>query len=102
MEENDKAKKGVTSFGDGFMEKATKHIEEEKALSKVTSKEVPAAKRCYNQDPNNLCRFLEKGTPAWYSGRKHQHQHLYSQHHNSKQGQDPKQQARSFKTKQYQ
>ena len=84
MEEG-KGKKSATLFGESFMEKATKRMEEEKALTKFTTtqKKVPAAKRCkYAQDPSDLHRFLEKGAPAQYRSRKHQHQQLYGQGYN--------------------
>ena len=66
--------KGKTLFGGGFLEKATKRIEEEKALAKVAGagrKPPPPAKRrrLDNKDPNDLRRFLEKGAPARYGGR---------------------------------
>ena len=86
MEEDTKGKKNVTLFGGGFMEKATKRMEEEKASS-GTQREAPSAKRRrYAQDPTDLHHFLEKGIPAQYSGRKHQRQQLYSWNHNPKQG----------------
>lgn len=93
MEEDGKGKKGVTLFGGGFMEKATKRIEDEKALSKVTGtqRETPPAKRQrYSQDPTDLRRFLDKSAPTRYSGGKFQRQQLYSQNRNPKGGQDRK------------
>ena len=93
MEEDSKGKKGATLFGGGFMEKANKRIEDEKALSKVTGtqRETPSAKcQRYSQDPTDLHRFLNKGATAQYGGRKHQCQQLYSQNHNPKGGQNHK------------
>ena len=93
LEEEDKGQKGTTLFGGGFLEKATKRVEEDKALAKVTGgpKDTPSAKRRkYSQDPRDLRRFLDKGTPAWYSGGKQQRQQLYNRYHNSRGGQNSK------------
>lgn len=57
-------------FGGGLLEKATKRV---KTLAKVTGrlKDTLSAKRCkYSQDPRDLRCFLDKGTPAQYSGGK--------------------------------
>jgi len=97
--EDTKENKSATLFGEGFMEKAAKRMEEEKTLSKFTSspKEMPVAKRRkYLQD---LCHFLEKGAPAQYGSRRYQHQQPHNQNHNwnrsYKQPQpQPQQQAR--------
>ena len=68
--------KGKTLFGGGFLEKATKRIEEEKLLAKVAGagcKPPPAkSSRQDNKDPNNLHRFwrtaplqdIAAGTPG--------------------------------------
>ena len=78
-EEGDK-KKGTTLFGSGFLERASKRMEEEKALAKVTGSRPPRRKRQRTtQDPNDLRRFLERGAPARYGGRKPQRQQPYSQ-----------------------
>ena len=92
LEEEGKDKKGTTLFGGGFLEKATKRVEEDKALAKVTggSKEIPSAKqRQYSQDLKDLCRFLDKGAPALYGSGKQQRQQLYSRDHNPKGGWNP-------------
>ena len=68
--EEGKGKKSATLFGESFMEKATKRMEEEKALTKFTTtqKKVPAAKRCkYAQDPSGegcACTVWQRETPA--------------------------------------
>ena len=60
--------KGKTLFGGGFLEKATKRIEEEKALAKVAGagRKPPPAKqrRLDNKDPNDLRRFFGEGYPC--------------------------------------
>lgn len=60
MEEDDIGKKRATLFGGGFMEKATKRIEDEKALSKVTNtqREIPSSKhQHYSKDATDLLCF---------------------------------------------
>ena len=75
--------KGKTLFGGGFLEKATKRIEEEKALAKVAGagRNPPPAKRLRqdNKDPNDLRRFLENGAPARYGGRRSGRRQPYPQ-----------------------
>ena len=100
LEEEGKDKKGTTLFGGGFLEKATKKVEEDKALAKVTggSKEIPSAKRRrYSQDPKDLRHFLDKGAPARYGGGKQQRQQLYSRDHNPKGSRNPKFPQQQFK-----
>ena len=69
-EENQEKVKETTLFGGGFIEKATKRIEEQKALAKVVgTRNVPPYKRQQSRDPNDLHRFLQKGAPAKCGGR---------------------------------
>jgi len=102
----DKKEKSATLFGDSFMEKAAKRIEEEKTLAKFTNspKEPPPPKRRkYTQDPTDLRRFLEKGAPAQYGSRKHQRQQPYNHNQNRKQNfkrSQPQQQFRPPNKKQ--
>ena len=74
-------KKETTLFVGGFLERAAKRLEDEKALAKVTGARhggVPPPKRQRpGQDPNDLRRFLEKGAPAKYGGRNPQCQQPY-------------------------
>lgn len=53
-------------FGPGFLEKASKKLEADKALAKVTTS--PARKRRCLEECGNLRRFLSKGTPSKYGG----------------------------------
>ena len=73
MEDTESEKKETTLFGGGFLEKAAKRLEEEKVLAKVIGARhggSPLSKcQCPGQDPNDLRRCLEKGTPAMYSSR---------------------------------
>jgi len=67
LEGDGKGKKSATLFGESFMEKAAKRMEDEKTLAKFTSsqKEAPALKcHKYTQNPSDLRRFLERGAPA--------------------------------------
>lgn len=82
-EDTDKGKE-PTLFRGGFLEKATKRMEEEKALAKVSGGRhsggaPPAKRRRPDQDPNDLRRFLEKGAPAKYGGRNQRRQQPYFQ-----------------------
>ena len=95
--EDTKKEKGATLFGENFVEKAA---EEENAWAKFTSspKESPVPKRRkYTQNPTDLRRFLEKGTPVQHGGRKFQRQQPYNQAHNRTQSfkrPQPQQQTR--------
>ena len=69
-------------FGTGFLEKAAKRLEDEKALAKVTGTRQgpPLAKRHkQDRDPNDLRRFLESGAPAKHGGRNTGRQQPYPQ-----------------------
>lgn len=55
-------------FGPGFLEKASKKIETQKALAKVSA-EQPSRKRSWDNDKSDLRRFLSKGAPAKYGSR---------------------------------
>ena len=79
-EDPEDGKKESTLFGGGFLERAAKRLEEEKTLVKVTGNKTgmkPQQKR--QQDPNDLRRFLEKGPPAKYGGRRTQRHKPYTQ-----------------------
>ena len=70
LQEDAKEYKESTLFGGGFLERAAKRLEEEKALVKVTGAKPggnPPPKR--QRDPNDLRRFLERGAPARYGSR---------------------------------
>ena len=79
-EEYDKRESNL--FESGFLEKATKRLEAEKALSKVTSQGRgggPPPKRArFENDRNDLRSFLSRGAPAQYGSRKVQRQQPYS------------------------
>ena len=72
----------ATLFSGGFLEKATKRMEEEKALAKVSrstygSKQPVPKRHRPDRDPNDLRRFLEKGAPARYRSRNQRRQKPY-------------------------
>ena len=70
------AKRESNLFGPGFLEKASKKLESEKALSRVAGlgggSEPPAKRTRYANDKNDLRSFLSKGAPASYGGRQQQ------------------------------
>lgn len=76
------SKRESNLFGPGFLEKASKRLEAEKTLSKVTAQGrgggPPPKKGHYENDKNDLRSFLAKGAPARYGGRKNQRQQPYS------------------------
>jgi len=55
-------------FGPGFLEKASKRLESEKAIEKV-SEGGPSRKRKPENDGGDLRRFLSRGAPAKHGGR---------------------------------
>jgi len=77
-EDGEEEKKETTLFGGGFLERASKRMEDEKTLAKVTGSKPPPQKRCRTQDPNDLRRFLDRGAPAKYGSRNPQRQQPYS------------------------
>ena len=80
MEEDGKGK-GTTLFDGGFIEKATKRIKDEKALSKVTgTKKITLQPNIIVTPKTRLIYdvFLDKGASARYSGRRSQCQQLSS------------------------
>lgn len=67
-------------FGPGFLEKASKKVEAERAMAKVTSNAQAPRKRAFEEDPSDLRRFLSKGAPAQYGGKgKQRQQKSYNQ-----------------------
>jgi len=81
-EKEEKKAKGTTLFHGGFLEKATKRMEQEKALAKVAgerSKQPANKRRRVDRDPNDLRRFLERGAPAQYGGRNQSRPKPYQQ-----------------------
>ena len=82
--------KGETNlFGPGFLEKASKRIEVDKTMEKVSTPShkggpppPPQKKARYANDKSDLRSFLSKGAPARYGGRKYQRQQPY--YHQSK------------------
>jgi len=87
LPEDEEEGKEMTLFGGGFLERASKRIEEEKMLAKVTgSKPPPPECQRVVQPQKDLRRFLEQGARAKYSGRNPQCPQQYSnqQRHNQK------------------
>ena len=93
LEEEDKRKKGTALFGGEFLEKATKKVEEDKALTKVMgAQKTPHQPNNVNilKTPETFAIFLDKGVPARYIVKKQQRQQLYNRYHNSRKSQNPK------------
>jgi len=61
-------------FGPGFLEKASKKIDADKALAKVVHDGSNTRKRPFEDDPKDLRRFLSQGAPAQYGSRGKQRQ----------------------------
>ena len=68
-------------FGPGFLEKASKRIEVDKTMEKVSTpshKGGPSFKKIkYENNKSDLRSFLAKGAPARYGSRKSQRQQPY-------------------------
>ena len=80
-EEYDKRESNL--FGPGFLEKASKRLEAEKTLSKVSNQgrgggPPPPKKPRFENDRNDLRSFLSRGAPARFGGRKVQRQQLFT------------------------
>ena len=58
-------------FGPGFLEKASKKLESDKALAKIAAPNP--RKRSHPEDPSNLCHFLSNGAPSKYTSKGPQH-----------------------------
>ena len=70
---DDYEKRETSLFGPGFLEKASKRLEAEKTLSKVSSQGNKGDKKArYENDKSDLRSFLVKGAPATYSSRRPQ------------------------------
>ena len=64
----------------GFLERASKNIETEKVLDKVSESGPPYKRPRIAENSGDLRSFLSKGTPAKYGGRNFQHlPQLYNQ-----------------------
>jgi len=76
-EDTEDSKKENTLFGRGFLERATKRLEDEKAITKVTGNRfgTKPQQKC-QQDPNDL-RYFFGEAPTRYGGGKPQHRKLY-------------------------
>jgi len=75
-------KRETNLFGPGFLEKASKRLEAEKTLNKVSgqsNKSGPPHKRArYENDKSDLRSFLARGASATYGGRRPQRRQPYS------------------------
>ena len=56
-------------FGPGFLEKASKKVDADKALAKVVSEGSNPRKRQFEEDPKDLRRFLSRGAPVQYGSK---------------------------------
>ena len=76
------SKRETKLFGPGFLEKASKRLEAEKTLNKVSVQGKgggpPPKKGRYDNDKSDLRSFLAKGASARYGGRRNQRQQPYS------------------------
>lgn len=82
LAEGDYSKRESSLFGPGFLEKATKRVEADKALAKVTGQQAPATKRArFARDRSDLRSFLAKGAPVRYGDRNSQRHQPYTQSH---------------------
>ena len=80
LAEGDYSKRESSLFGPGFLEKATKRVEADKALAKVTGQQAPATKRArFARDRSDLRSFLAKGAPVRYGDRNSQRHQPYTQ-----------------------
>jgi len=61
-------------FGPGFLEKASKKLETDKALAKVAAPPLNPKKRARPDEQPDLRSFLSKGAPSKYGGRGFQRQ----------------------------
>ena len=77
QEDTEEDKEENTLFGSGFLERAAKRMEEEKALAKVTGTRPGGNTQKRQGDPNDLRRSLERGAPARYGGRNSQRHQPY-------------------------
>ena len=73
-------------FGPGFLEKASKKLEMQKALAKISADQT-SRKRQWDStdDKSDLRRFLSRGTPARYGGRSQRHSKPYKQPYKTQQ-----------------
>ena len=75
-------KRETNLFGSGFLEKASKRLEAEKTLNKVSgqsNRSGPPQKRArYENDKSDLRSFLARGASAMYGGRRPQCRQPYS------------------------
>lgn len=77
----DYSKRGTNLFGSGFLEMASKRLEVDRTMSKVSLPQPsnPSSKRYrYSRNSSDLRSFLSKGAPAQHGGRKFQRHQPYS------------------------
>ena len=75
-------------FGPGFLEKAAKKLETEKALAMVIALPSEQQKRPFQEDKKDLCSFISKGAPSKYGYKGTQRQNKpYNSSSTFKQGQ---------------
>jgi hypothetical protein len=71
--------RGTDLFGPGFLEKASKRLEVEKTLSKVTKPPIQNTKRGrYENDKSDLRSFLSKGASVQYGNAKNRSPQPYT------------------------
>ena len=79
LAEEDYGKRDGNLFGPGFLEKASKRLERDKTIAKVSQPaNPPSAKRArYSRDGSDLRSFLAKGATARYGGGRSQRPQPY-------------------------
>jgi len=78
LAEEDYGKREGNLFGPGFLEKASRRLEVDKTIRKVSQSGAPPAKKTkFSKDSSDLRHFLDKGATARYGGGKFQRQQPY-------------------------
>lgn len=78
LAEGEYDKRDSSLFGPGFLEKASKKLEVDKTIRKVSQTGAPPPKRArFSKDSSDLRHFLDKGATARYGGGRFQRQQPY-------------------------
>ena len=79
----DYGKREINLFGPGFLEKASKGLEADKALAKVTSQPSTSQRTDYSKNTKaksldygkDLHSFVDEGASAWHGSRNYRHRY---------------------------
>ena len=99
LADQDYEKRETNLFGPGFLEKASKKLEADKAISKVADSNKPGPsnrRKRFSADRLDLRNFLDKGPSARYGGRKDKRQQPYTPYTRFAQGKYFQQQKSSL------